>query len=65
MAANSSSRIVCLERENKNLLDTVEKFKQKISTLESEIEILKEGKFFFSSYDIAYVLWTLEVAAVC
>ena len=47
MAANSVSRTVHLESENKNLLDTVEKLKVKVLTLQTEIQNLKEGRFFF------------------
>ena len=47
MAANSLSNNVHLESKNKDLLETVEKFKLKVLTLESEIQNLKEGKDFF------------------
>ena len=47
MAVNLLSKNVDLESENKDLLETVEKFKLKVLTLESEIQNLKEGKDFF------------------
>ena len=51
MATNSLSKNVHLETENKDVLDTVEQFKLKVLTLESEIQNLKEGKDFFSYFD--------------
>ena len=44
MAATTLSDTSFLQNQNKSLLDTVEKLRLKISTLEREIQILKEGK---------------------
>ena len=55
MAANFLSKNV-VESENKDLLETVEKFKLKVLTLESEIQNLKEGKYFVSPYFDAFHL---------
>ena len=47
MAANSLNRIAYLESENKNLIETLEIYKQKVATLEKEIQILKKGRLFY------------------
>ena len=44
MAANTLSETAHLQSQNKSLLDTVEKLRLKISTLERENQILKEGE---------------------
>ena len=44
MAATTLSDTSFLQSQNKDLLETVEKLRLKISTLEKEIKILKEGK---------------------
>ena len=44
MAANTLSETAHLQSQNKSLLDAVEKLRLKVSTLESENQILKEGK---------------------
>ena len=43
MAANTLSETAHLQSQNKSLLDTVENLRLKVSTLESENQILKEG----------------------
>ena len=43
MAANTFSGTVDLQGQNKSLLDTLEKLRLKVSTLEDEIKTLKEG----------------------
>ena len=48
MAADSLNKNVHLDSENKDLLETVEEFKLKVFTPDSEIQNLKEGKDFFS-----------------
>ena len=47
MAADSLNKNVHLDSENKDLLETVEEFKLKVFTPDSEIQNLKEGKDFF------------------
>ena len=44
MSATMLSDTSFLQNQNKGLLETVEKLRLKISTLEKEIKILKEGK---------------------
>ena len=44
MAANTLSETAHLQIQNKSLLDMVENLRFKVSTLESENQILKEGK---------------------
>ena len=44
------SETVHLQNENKSLLSTVEKLRLKISILEREIQILKEGKDNFNTH---------------
>ena len=62
MAADSLSKNVHLETENKDLLETVEKFKLKVLTLESEIQNLKEGKDFFPYFDVFHLKNTFRKA---
>ena len=50
MAAMTLSETVHLQNENKSLLSTVEKLRLKISILEREIQILKEGKDNFNTH---------------
>ena len=43
MTTNTLSTIVQLDSEKKDLLTTVEKLKQTVSTLENEIQMMKKG----------------------
>ena len=56
MAADSLNKNVHLDSENKDLLETVEEFKLKVFTPDSEIQNLKEGKYFVSPYFDAFHL---------
>ena len=56
MAANILSETAHLQSQNKSLLDTVEKLRLKISTLESEIQTLKEGEDTLKTIDYLSVL---------
>ena len=74
MAAMTLSETVHLQNENKSLLSTVEKLRLKISILEREIQILKEGKDNFNTHvahdghifnTILYILLYTSILILC